>query len=336
MRYLFACLPLFLSVMIAWNPPQLKAYRISGHAQGTTYQVTYYATDSLVTKDQVDSLLAVIDSSLSIYKPYSLISRFNQAGTGIEMDQHIARVINKSIETYRQTEGIFDITVQPLVQAWGFGPKKIDKLPDSATIRALKQCVGSRFLSVQDNRLSKTKPCVKIDVNGIAQGYSVDLLAAFLNSRHISNYIVEVGGEIRIRGRRQPGKEKMKIGIEAPGEDEFQLSLLQKIISLDSGAITTSGSYRKFYESAGKKISHIIDPRTGYSAQSDLISVTVYAPDAMTADAYDNALMVMGLQKAMAFIEKRNDMAAYFIYRDKQGKIADTATSRFYQLITEY
>lgn len=309
---------------------------MNGFAQGTTWQVTYYATDSLVTKGQVDSLLAVIDSSLSIYKSYSLISRFNQAETSINMDDHMTRVIAKSIETYRQTEGIFDITVQPLVQAWGFGPKKIDKLPDSATIRSLKQCVDSRFLSVSGHTLTKSKPCVKIDVNGIAQGYSVDVLAAFLDKQHLADYIVEIGGEIRVKGRRQPGNEKMKIGIEAPGEDEFQLSLLQKIISIDSGAITTSGSYRKFYESAGKKISHIIDPRTGYSSQSELISVTVYAPDAITADAYDNALMVMGVQKALTFIEQRKDMAAYFIYRKPDGKIADTASSRFYTFIREH
>lgn len=309
---------------------------MNGFAQGTTWQVTYYATDSLVTKGQVDSLLAVIDSSLSIYKSYSLISRFNQAETSINMDDHMTRVIDKSIETYRQTEGIFDITVQPLVQAWGFGPKKIDKLPDSATIRSLKRCVDSRFLTVNGHTLSKTKPCVKIDVNGIAQGYSVDVLAAFLDKQHLANYIVEIGGEIRVKGHRQPGNEKMKIGIEAPGEDEFQLSLLQKIISIDSGAITTSGSYRKFYESAGKKISHIIDPRTGYSSQSELISVTVYAPDAITADAYDNALMVMGVQKALTFIEQRKDMAAYLIFRKPDGKIADTASSRFYTFIKEH
>jgi thiamine biosynthesis lipoprotein len=336
MRNLLIFLPLLLCGAVNYPADPIRAYRISGFAQGTTYQVTYYATDSLVKKDQVDSLLAVIDSSLSIYKSYSLISRFNQAETSINMDDHMTRVVRKSIETYTQTEGIFDITVQPLVQAWGFGPKKVDQLPDSATIRSLKQCVDSRFLSVNGNRLSKSKPCVKIDVNGIAQGYSVDVVAAFLDKQHINNYIVEIGGEIRIRGRRQPGNERMKIGIEAPGEDEFQLSLLQKIISVDSGAITTSGSYRKFYESAGKKISHIIDPRTGYSSQSELISVTVYAPDAITADAYDNAFMVMGLQKAIAFVEKRKEMAAYFIYRDKQGKIADTATSRFYQFITEH
>lgn len=335
MRNLLIFLPLFLCGAVVYQAEPIRAYRITGFAQGTTYQVTYYATDSLVKKDQVDSLLSVIDSSLSIYKAYSLISRFNQAESAINMDDHMTQVINKSIETYRQTEGIFDITVQPLVQAWGFGPKKIDKLPDSATIRALKQCVDSRFLSINGNRLSKTKPCVKIDVNGIAQGYSVDVVAAFLDKHHIANYIVEIGGEIRIKGHRQPGNEKMKIGIEAPGEDEFRLSLLQKIISIDSGAITTSGSYRKFYESAGKKISHIIDPRTGYSSQSELISVTVYAPDAITADAYDNALMVMGVRKALAFIEQRKEMAAYFIYRKPDGKIADTASSRFYTFIRE-
>lgn len=336
MRYLLAFLPLFLCGAVGHQAEPIRAYRITGFAQGTSWQVTYYAADSLVIKSQIDSILDQIDSSLSIYKSYSLISRFNQAESAINMDGHMAFVINKSMETYRQTEGIFDITVQPLVQAWGFGAKKIEKLPDSATISSLKQCVDTRFLAVQGNRLTKSKPCVKIDVNGIAQGYSVDVVAAFLDSKRISNYIVEIGGEIRIKGRRQPGNVKMKVGIEAPGEDEFQLSLLQKIISLDSGAITTSGSYRKFYESGGKKISHIIDPATGYSMQGNLISVTVYAPDAITADAYDNALMVMGLQKAIPFIEKRKDMAAYFIYRDKQGKIADTATSRFYHFITEH
>jgi thiamine biosynthesis lipoprotein len=313
MRYLLVFLPLLLCAAVTYDLKPVKAFHISGLAQGTTYQITFYAADSLVTKTQIDSILAAIDSSLSIYKPYSLISRFNRAEAAINMDTHMTRVINKSIETYHHTEGIFDITVQPLVQAWGFSAKKAGKLPDSATIQSLKQCVDSRFLSVQGNRLIKTKPCVSIDVNGIAQGYSVDVLAAFLENRNIGNYIVELGGEIRLKGRRQPGKEKMKIGIEAPGEDEFQLTLLQKIISLDSGAITTSGSYRKFYESEGKKISHIINPATGYSVQNELISVTVYAPDAITADAYDNALMIMGVQKAITFVEQRKDMAAYFV-----------------------
>jgi thiamine biosynthesis lipoprotein len=249
------------------------------------------------------------------------------------MDNHFQIVFNKSMETYRQTGGIFDITVQPLVQAWGFGPQKITALPDSGTIRSLKACVSSLNLYTKGNTLLKRKPCTRIDVNGIAQGYSVDVIAGFLETHGIQNYLVELGGEIRLKGCKQPGHEKMKIGIEAPGDNDFQLSMISKIIATDSGAITTSGSYRKFYESEGKKITHIIDPRTGYPAQNELISVTVYARDAITADAYDNALMVMGLKKALQFVAQRKDLAAHFIYRTATGAIADTASSRFYKLL---
>jgi thiamine biosynthesis lipoprotein len=235
--------------------------------------------------------------------------------------------------TYRQTGGIFDITVQPLVQAWGFGPQKVNSLPDSATIKSLKTCVSSINLYTKGNTLLKKKPCTRIDVNGIAQGYSVDVIAGFLEAHGIQNYLVELGGEIRVKGFKQPGGEKMKIGIEAPGEDDFQLSMISKVIAADRGAITTSGSYRKFYESEGKKITHIIDPRTGYPTQNELISVTVYASDAITADAFDNALMVMGLKKALQFVERRKDLAAHFIYRTATGAVADTASSRFYKLL---
>jgi thiamine biosynthesis lipoprotein len=249
------------------------------------------------------------------------------------MDKHFEVVFKKSMDTYRQTGGIFDITVQPLVQAWGFGPKKVSGLPDSATIRSLKACVSSLNLYTKGNTLLRKKSCTQVDVNGIAQGYSVDVIARFLEANGIRNYLVELGGEIRVKGHKQPDGEKMKIGIEAPGENDFELSVIQKIIAVDSGAITTSGSYRKFYESEGKKITHLIDPRTGYPAQNELISVTVFARDAITADAYDNALMVMGLKKALQFVEKRNDMAAHFIYRAPNGSIADTASGRFYKLL---
>jgi len=313
--------------------PAWRKIQINGTAQGTTYHITYYNTDSSVTRQQIDSILKKIDTSLSVYNPQSLISKFNNGDTGITMDDHFKLVLNKSITTYKQTAGIFDITVLPLVQAWGFGPKKISALPDSANIQSLKNCISSDYLYTRGNKLLKQKPCVQIDVNGIAQGYSVDVLATFLEANHINNYLVELGGEIRIKGRKQPENEKMKIGIEAPGEDDFQLSMMQKIITTENGAITTSGSYRKFYESEGKRISHIIDPRSGYPAQNELISVTVYAPDAITADAFDNALMVMGLQKALQFVEARNDISAHFIYRTPAGKVADTASSRFYKIM---
>jgi len=330
MRYL--CV--LLVICTAFNQqPTWRKIQINGKAQGTTYHITWYAQDSTIGQAQIDSILAKIDTSLSIYNPYSLISRFNDSASFVNMDAHMRNVIERSIDTYRQTGGIFDITVEPLVQAWGFGPKKITALPDSAIIRALKKCVGSNNLVVKGNTLHKLKPCIKIDVNGIAQGYSVDVVANYLEAHGIRNYLVEIGGEIRVKGHKQPGGEKMKIGIEAPGDNDFELTMISKIIAVDSGAITTSGSYRKFYESEGKKISHLIDPRTGYPSQNELISVTVFARDAITADAYDNALMVMGLKNAMQFVEKRKDMAAHFIYRTSKGAVADTASSRFYKLL---
>jgi thiamine biosynthesis lipoprotein len=317
------------------HQPAWRKIQINGNAQGTTYHITWYAHDSAIGQPQIDSILARIDTSLSIYNPSSLISRFNDSSVAfVKMDAHLNNVIRKSLLTNWQTDGIFDITVQPLVEAWGFGPKKVDGLPNATMISALKELVSSKYIYIRDMRLYKTRPGgIKIDVNGIAQGYSVDVIADFLEANGIQNYLVELGGEIRVKGHKQPGGEKMKIGIEAPGEDNFQLSMIRKVIATDSGAITTSGSYRKFYESEGKKISHLIDPRTGYPAQNELISVTVYAKDAITADAFDNALMVMGLKKALLFVEQREDIAAHFIYRTPGGAVADTASSRFYKLL---
>ena len=202
-------------------------------------------------------------------------------------------------------------------------------MPDSLSIQRIRECVDSRYLSLKDYLLIKQKPCVQIDVNGIAQGYSVDVLADFLEQQGIKDYMIELGGEIRLRGHKYPSFQKMRIGIEAPGDNEFEPQLLQKIIEPDDGAITTSGSYRKFHQSDGKKITHIIDARTGYPAQNELISVTVHAKKAIIADAYDNALMAMGLERALHFVQQHPELAAYFIYRKKDGSIADTASTIF-------
>lgn len=287
----------------------------------------------MASKEQVDSILQVIDSSLSIYKPYSRIVAFNNSQSGITIDEHFRKVVEKSLDTYKQTNGLFDITVLPLVEAWGFGAKGFQKVPDSATIRSLLSCVGSKFLQLKKDELIKLRPCVKIDVNGIAQGYSVDVIADFLERKGISNYIVELGGEIRLHGKKLPESTSFKIGIEAPSDEDPEFAPIEKIITADSGAITTSGNYRRYYESNGKKVSHLMDPRTGYSVKNELISVTVYAKDAITADAYDNALMTMGLDVALKFVENRKDLAAHFIYHLPGGNVGDTASSRFYKLI---
>ncbi len=310
---------------------QVKKYQINGTAQGTTYHVTYYAGDSLVAKKQIDSILNKIDSSLSLYKSYSLINQFNNSREGLEVDEHFVNVVKKAQQVYKKTGGLFDITIFPLTEAWGFGPKKMDSIPGAITIRKLVSCVDSRLLYWKGKKLMKKKPCVQLDANGIAQGYSVDVLADFFEQNGIQNYLVELGGEIRIRGRK-PGNEKMSVGIESPGE-ELDFSLIEKVIYLDKGAITTSGNYRRYYESKGKKISHLLNPKTGYSLQNELISVTVYAKDAITADGYDNAIMAMGLKKGLAFVEKNKELAAHFIYRKKDGAVADTMSSRFRVLL---
>ena len=324
----------FISIFTSFHPPPVQKIQLSGYAQGTTWHITYYAADSIVRKRSVDSILSVLDSSMSIYKPYSLISRFNRAKKGITPDKHFEKVIAKSMEVWKASGGLFDITVMPLVEAWGFGAKKVTQYPDAAKVRSLLRCVGTDKLRLKDNYLFKKKSCITIDVNGIAQGYSVDVVADFLESRQITDYLVEIGGEIRVKGRK-PGNEKMKIGIEAPGDYTVDIPVIQKVIALDSGGITTSGSYRQYHESNGKKFSHNIDPRTGYPSQNELISVTVYAADAMTADAYDNVLMTMGLEKGLQFVEGRKDMAAYFIYKKNDGSIADSASTAFKQLIGE-
>jgi thiamine biosynthesis lipoprotein len=310
-----------------------REFIIDGVAQGTTYHIIYFATDSILKKSQFDSILNRLDNSLSIYTPSSLISRFNQSKKSMGIDQHFINVINASLATYKATNGLFDITVEPLVEAWGFAAKHITEVPDSAKISSLLKCIGSNNLSLKKNVLTKKRPCIKIDVNGIAQGYSVDVIANFIEQQGINNYLVELGGEIRVKGRKLPGNEKMKVGIESPNDENLEAGIMQQIIELDNGAITTSGNYRKYYESNGKRISHLIDPRTGYSIQNEMISATVYAKDATTADAFDNALMVMGIDSALHFTEARKDISAYFIYKKSDGTVADTATTSFYKLM---
>ncbi|WP_342648205.1 FAD:protein FMN transferase [Mucilaginibacter sp. CSA2-8R] len=307
---------------------QPKRYELSGYAQGTTYQIVYYAQDSLVSLRQTDSLLHKLDLSVSLYEPSSLINRFNQSAGGLTVDEHFRVLVARSMQIYQDTQGLVDPTVKPLVDAWGFGVVKPSQDPTDAQIKALLQKVGMKHLSLNGNRLLKDRPGLQLDLNGIAQGYSVDLLAGLLESNHINNYLIELGGELRVKGSK-PGGEPFAIGIEGVNEDAPDSGPIRKIIEPSNGAITTSGNYRKHHEAGGKQISHIINPLTGYPVQNELISVTVYAQDALTADGYDNGFMAMGLSKALSFLSGRKDIGAYMVYRDKNGAIRDTVTPAF-------
>jgi FAD:protein FMN transferase len=312
-----------------------KAFHLSGTAQGTTWNITYYARDSVALKSGIDSILSAIDSSLSLYKSYSLIVAFNNSTRGVIADEHLQKVVKRSLEVYKETKGLSDITVGPLVEAWGFSAKQSNSVPSESEVRSILKCVGSGNVKFENDSLIKLKPCVKIDVNGIAQGYTVDVIANYLERFGVANYLVELGGELRVKGRKIDQNRPFRVGIESPSGDDFSLSPMKKILIINNGSITTSGNYRKYYESKGRKYSHIIDPRTGKSVDNEMISATVYAPDAITADALDNALMLMGVEQALKFIEQRPSLAAFLIYRDKSGKIADTVSARFRSLILE-
>lgn len=312
---------------------EVRSITLSGHAQGTTWNITYFSKDSTILQHSIDSIFNSIDSSLSIYKPYSVITRFNNSETGGEIDHHLKSIVMLSRLFTFETEGLSDITVGPLTQAWGFGAKKPDSAPGEQQITQLRECVGLDNIVLRNNFLEKMKPCVKLDVNGIAQGYTVDVIGRYLETKGVQDYLVEVGGELRTKGLKQPGNRPFQVGIEAPSDDEFELTPMQQIISLKNGALTTSGNYRKYFENKGKRYSHIIDPRSGMSVDNEMISATVFAQDATTADALDNALMLMGVENGLQYVEKTEKIAAFFIYKDAEGKIRDTASSRFQKLI---
>lgn len=311
---------------------ELTQHTIHGYAQGTSYTVKYFCQSPLITTSAVDSILLKIDSSMSLYKNYSLISKFNSSAGAIKMDDHFAVVMRKSFEIYKETNGLFDVTVAPLVQVWGFGVQPIDHFPDSAAVRKIMDVIGMNYLKLSGNELSKSKPGVKIDLNGIAQGYSVDAVAAYLLAKGITCFVVEIGGELVCRGLKPDGTA-MRIGVEGPSSDTVSNAQFKHIVSFTDGALTTSGNYQRYLQNGPGKISHLINPKTGYPLESQLISVTIYAKDALTADGYDNAVMAMGVEEALQFVSAKRDMEAYLIFRQADGCLADTMTTGFRKMI---
>lgn len=318
---------------VSYHPP-LREIKINGFAQGTTYSVSYFATDSLITKGQIDSILNVIDLSMSLYRNNSAIRQFNQSEKGLVLDEHFAVVVKRALEINKDTQGLFDITVAPLVQLWGFGPQKINVFPDRTAIEQVLPCIGMDKIELKASFLYKKKPCVQIDLNGIAQGYTVDVIADFLIKKGIKVFIAEVGGELRASGPKPDGTE-IKIGIEGPNEGQSTGNSIKHILTFKQGAVTTSGNYQKYLKIGNQVSSHLINPKTGYPLANEMISVTVFANDAITADGYDNALMAMSLNEALHFVAERKELEAYFIYKKPNGKVADTLTAGFKKMIRD-
>lgn len=291
---------------------------IQGFTQGTSYHITYQCPVVQDMKSAVDSLLKVFDSSLSTYDSTSIISGINLNRPGVKTDSMFRTVFRESARVNQLSGGAFDITLAPVIDAWGFGPGETMDV-DSAMVDSLLQFVGMDQIRLSGDSVIKHHPSVMLNVNAIAQGYAVDVVCAFLDDLSCRNYMVEIGGEIRTRGVNPDG-HFWRIGVDRPEYGNMiPGDQLQVILSMHNRALATSGNYRKFYEKNGVRITHSIDPATGFPKQSRLLSVTILTDQCITADAYATSCMVLGLEEAMAFIKNQRNTDAYFIYGDETG-----------------
>jgi len=297
-----------------WAHAQQPKFVMNGRAQGTTYSIQYFHPTEVVVQTAIDSALEVIDLSMSTYKQNSKITLFNSPETqSIAMDGHMQNVVRKAFAVHKKSKGLFDVTVKPLVDLWGFGPEQIKVFPQQVAIDSALQNVGMDKLRILGKKLVKKRHAISIDLNGIAQGYTVDVLSDLLEQHGIENYLVELGGEIRAKGSKDDG-QPFQIGIERP--DDAQASF---VLRLKDNAVTTSGNYRKTYTMDGKKIHHHIDPKTGYPVQNNIASVTVIAKTAMDADAYDNVFMAMSVADGLKLANALKDTEIYVIYQEGEA-----------------
>ncbi len=291
-----------------------------GETQGTFYSILYQSKDSLYLSEEVDSVLHDFDMSLSTYIQESVISRINNNDTTVKVDNYFKDMYLKAVEVSGKTDGYFDITVAPLVNHYGFGFTEKQKI-DSATIKKLLKFVGMSKVELTDNKIIKKYPEIMLDPNAIAQGQSVDVICKFLEKQGIKNYLVEIGGEVRAKGKKNDtiswkvGIDKPIEGNNSPGEN------LQVIIELKDMALATSGNYRKYYEAGGQKYFHSINPKTGYPEKQNILSATILATDCITADAYATSCMIFGLEKSKKLINSLSGVEAYIVYLDKEEKM---------------
>jgi thiamine biosynthesis lipoprotein len=315
------------------NQDKLMLVRFAGEAQGTYYAVTYYEPSGIIYQQQVDSILRAFDESVSLYKPQSVISRINRNDSAVQPDPVFTEIFHRSMEVSKATGGSFDVTVGPLVRAWGFSFSDRMKL-DSSRVDSLVQIVGYHRVRIFNGKVVKEDPGMQLDFNAIAQGYSVDLLASFLEAKGITNYLIDIGGEVLAMGHKPDGG-KWTVGIERPTTDSLDARELKAIVALENSALATSGNYRKFFEENGIRYSHTIDPFTGYPVHHSLLSVSVKAVDCCTADAYATAFMVMGLERSKEFLDGHNELDAYFIFSDEKGSYGTFMTEGIRKILIE-
>jgi thiamine biosynthesis lipoprotein len=307
----------------------------AGFVQGTTYSMVFENTGKINPEDlksEVENILHDFDMSLSLYVDSSILSKVNR-NEDVIPDKYFTEAFNRSAEITEMTEGAFDITVGPLVKAWGFGPDSQRNFSEAKRDSLLK-LVGMGKVKIENGKVLKENPGINLDFNAIAQGYSVDIISDFFNSKGIKSYLIEIGGEVRVKGDKQG--VLWRIGIDRP-EDNNNLpgNDLQAVISLKDRSLATSGNYRKFYIENGIKYSHTIDPRTGYPARNNLLSATIIANDCATADGIATACMVIGKEKAIEFLGFHPEFDAFLVYSDETGNYQTWTTENLKRYISQ-
>lgn len=324
---------LFVLTALSWHrltqePAEDSLWHVAqGQTMGTTYAVKWRDSQKGDLQQRFDETLEAVNQSMSTYRPDSELSQFNQADTApVTLEPDLYHVIWTALEINKETNGAFDITVGPIVNAYGFGPDLTITSPDDSTIEALRAYVGSEHLRLdtKTHQLQKAKPEVYCDLSAIAKGYGVDRVAGFLELCQITDYFVEVGGEVRAHGVNPDG-QPWRVGIETPIEDERSI---HRAISLTNQAMATSGSYRNYVDVDGQRLSHTIDPRTARPVTHRVVSATVIHGTCERADAYATALMVLGEKEGLAFAEKQG-LAVLLIVQEEDGTLREVMSRRF-------
>lgn len=323
----------FLLLVSCSHKKEIKPVHLQGEAQGTYYNMVYYDSLQRNLHPQVDSILKAFDRSVSLWVPASVLSRVNRNDTTVVLDKNFIGNFRYSQQVSRATNGAFDMTVGPLVEAWGFGFESREKV-GKRIVDSLLPLVGWQKIKIVNGKVVKADPRMQIDFNGIAQGYSDDVVGAFFDSLGIHNYLIDIGGEVKAKGEKPDGSY-WRVGIEKPAADSVSPRVLKAVIALHNLSVATSGSYRKYYEENGIRYSHTIDPKTGYPVQHSLLSVSVLAKNTALADAYATAFMVMGYKKSRHFVEHHPGLEAFFIWSDKNKSFRSYATPGFKKLIVE-
>ena len=303
------------TILIIRQQHSMPYHKTSDFIFGTTYHVTYQCDSDLTQSIRAE--LLKVDASLSPFNKESVITAVNE-NKEVQLDDMFKEVFNLAMDISKETDGAFDITVAPLVNAWGFGFKNGFQ-PSSHQVDSLLQLVGYKKVSMVDGKVTKQDPRIMLDCSAIAKGYGTDRVARLLRSRGIQNFMVEIGGEVVTSGVN-PDRVPWKIGVTKPTDDSLNIGHeLQTVLNVTDKAMAASGNYRNFYFKGGKKFAHTVDPKTGYPVQHSILSATVLSKSCAVADAYATSFMVMGFDKARQVLERHPELMAYFIYSNQKG-----------------